>query len=82
MPPKPVSKTKAKSKVKKMLRKAENAVMIEKMNTLRRALFDDAGVERWVVPLCDTPGIVICAPKKMNGRGRDVHRHCHCPVCA
>jgi hypothetical protein len=49
MPPKPVSKTKAKSKVKKMLRKAENAVMIEKMNTLRRALFDDAGAERWVV---------------------------------
>ena len=51
MPPKPVSKTKAKSKVKKMLRKAENAVMIEKMNTLRRALFDDAGAERWVVVL-------------------------------
>ena len=60
MPPKPVSKTKAKSKVKKMLRKAENAVMIEKMNTLRRALFDDAGAERWVVALCVPPPPRLC----------------------
>ena len=48
MPPKPVSKAKSKAKVKKMLRKAENAAMIEKMSTLRKALFDDSGAERCV----------------------------------
>jgi hypothetical protein len=68
MPPKKPVSTKTKAKYKKMLRKAENAALTQKMETLRLAMFDDTGADRDL--LAD-----FAAFKTFKRNGLDVSLH-------
>ncbi len=57
MPPKALSTPKSRSAAKKLMRKAENAALQEKLGVLQRALFTEDRKERWVLARSTPPVI-------------------------